>query len=136
MPEIKSIKTDYETIKQKTAHYDEYKVNKSTDVIFMSVYPGDTGQAALTEVFIEGNKIIEKHPGAIEDYELGTNKSLRGRFIDVYTLVTDVQQGSNLTSFLFELFGGVKPYEYYTEKTVQTNGDSVIYKITIFFTIH
>ncbi len=136
MPEIESIKKDYETVKQKTAHYDEYKVNQSTDVILMSVYPGDTGQAALTEVFLEGNKILEKHPGSIEDFELGTNKSLRGKFVDVYTLVTDVQQDSDLTSFLFELFGGDKPYEYYTEKTVHSNGDSVIYKITIFFTIH
>jgi hypothetical protein len=136
MPQTNSAKKEYERVKQKTAHYDEYKVNKTNDPIYISVLPGDTGQAALTDVFLEGENIIKQNTGAIQDHEIGNNKTLRAKFLDVYTLITDVQGEPDLTSFRFMLRGGAMPYEYYTEKTVQVQGDSVIYKITIFFTIH
>ena len=136
MAEKKSVKSLSEESENKTSHFDDYKIDKSEKDIIMNVFPGDTGQACLSEAYLEGNKIITDHEGAIDAYIVGTNKNLRGKHLEVYTLVTDMPGEPDLTSFRFQLSGGILPYEYYTEKTVQSQGDSVVYKITIFFTIH
>jgi hypothetical protein len=102
----------------------------------MNVIPGDTGQSSVSDAFMENEKIINAAEGIIEDFPLGINRELRGKFLEVYTAVTDIPGDPDETSFRFQLTGGVKPYEYFTKKTVQAQGDSVVYKITIFFTIH
>lgn len=136
MPRAKSIKTQFKESSTKTAHFDTYKIDKSDNKILMNVFPGDTGQAALTEAYLDNVKIIEAAEGAVDSFELGTNKKLKGKFLEVYTVVTDIPGDPDLTSFRFQLNGGLNPYEYFVEKTVQNQGDSVIYKITIFFTTH
>lgn len=136
MAKKKSVKTLFKESTSKTAHFDTYKVDKSDNIISMNVFPGDTGQASISEAYIEGVKIIGEQEGPVNDLQLGTNKKLRGKFLDVYTLVTDIPGEPDLTSFRFQLNGGVMPYENFMEKTVQSQGDSVVYKISIFFTIH
>lgn len=136
MPQKKSVKTLSKEADNKTAHFDKYKIDKSVKNILMNVFPGDTGQASLSEAYLDGEKIIKDHNGPIDSYIVGTNKNLRSKHLEVYSLVTDMPGEPNLTSFRFQLSGGVFPYEYYTEKTVHSQGDSVVYKITIFFTIH
>ena len=136
MARRKSLKTIFKEREDKTAHFDTYKIDKSDIMITMNVFPGDTGQASLSEAYLEDIKIIDAAQGAIEAFPVDTNKKLRGKFLEVYTIVTDLPGEPDLTSFLFQLNGGVSPYEYFMEKTVQEQGDSVIYKITIFFSIH
>lgn len=129
MAKKKSVKTLFKESTSKTAHFDTYKVDKSDNIISMNVFPGDTGQASISEAYIEGVKIIGEQEGPVNDLQLGTNKKLRGKFLDVYTLVTDIPGEPDLTSFRFQLNGGVMPYENFMEKTVQSQGDSVVYKI-------
>lgn len=136
MPPKKSIKTLSKEAEDKTAHFNKYKIDKSENNIVMNVFPGDTGQACLSEAYLDDVKIFKDHEGPVDAYIVGTNKNLKNKYLEVYSLVTDMPGEPNKTSFRFQLSGGILPYEYYTEKTVQSQGDSVVYKITIFFTIH
>ncbi len=136
MAKKKLIKTQFKESNTKSAHFDTYQVNDSYNPVTMCVFPGDTGQAALTEVYLEKEKIISDQEGPLIDVDLGTNSNLAGKFLDVYTVVTDIPGEPDLTNLRFQLNGGVLPYEYYMERTIQNQGDSVVFKISIFFTRH
>lgn len=118
----------------KTNHYDEYKVDLSDSPIVMNLFPGTTGQSAVSDVIIDSNKRGSNIQGTITDFTLGTGNSLVNKFLEVYTIITDVATDTNLTSLDFSLTGGLAPYRYKMERTVQQQGDSAAYKITIFFT--
>lgn len=133
MPRTKLLKTRVNESKGRTAHFDEYKVRDDDTPVFMTLFPGDTGQSSLTDVILDGNKLKVEVPGVIEDFSIGTNRALNGKFLEIYTLITDVPGDPDLTSVDFSLMGGEVPYNYYMEKTVQDQGDSVGYKVTIFF---
>lgn len=133
MPKTKSLKTKFKESSKKTAHYDEYLVDNSSDKVFMSIYPGDTGQSAVTDILLEGADPDRGLEGTVENYDLDTNINLNGRYLDVYTEITDVHGDPDLTNFEFELTGGVQYYTYKMEKTVQNQGDSIVYKMSIFF---
>ena len=128
-----SIRRAFDESNQRTAHFDMYLVKKSSAKVLMTVLYGDTGQSAQTDVFLEGRQPDKGIIGNIEDYDLGTNNSLNGKFLDVYAAVTDVSNTSDLTSIEFHLEGGVDRYKYSMEKTVQQQGGTVIYKMSIFF---
>ena len=133
MPRPKSIKTLFRESKKKTAHFDMYQVDGSDAPIHMSLFPGDTGQSAVTDIYLEDHVIEKGIVGTIENFLLGTNQFLDGKFLEVYTVISDVSNDTDLTSFEFHLEGGIIPYDIKMEKTVQNQGDSVIYKMTIFF---
>ena len=132
----KLIKTLFKESDIKTAHFDTYKINNSPSNISMNVFPGDNGQKFFTEAYLENEKILSNKEESIQNFVIGKNSALKGKSLDVYTIVTDVLGVPDLTSFRFQLKGGVIPYEYFVEKTVQAQGDSVVYKISIFFSIH
>ncbi len=133
MAKVKSLRRVFDESNQKTAHFDLYRIKTSSAKVFMTIYPGDTGQAAQTDILLEGAEPVRGIIGTIEDYELGTNNSLNGRYVDVYTVITDTSGNSDLTSLEFHLTGGIEAYKYYMEKTVQQQGASVVYKMSIFF---
>ena len=129
-----SIKAAFE--QSRSAHFDPYKINNSDKEIQIKVIPGDTGQSATTEAWLDDKSILKNHDGPLDWFTIGTNLAVRGKYLDVYTAVTDVPGQPDKTSFDFRIRGGVSPYKYYAEKTVTTQGASVLYKISIFFTIH
>ncbi|WP_343691927.1 hypothetical protein [Chitinophaga sp.] len=118
----------------KTNHYDEYKVDLSDSPIVMNLFPGTTGQSAVSDVIIDSTRKGSNIQGSITDFTIGTGNSLVNKFLEVYTIITDVATDTNLTSLDFSLTGGIAPYRYKMERTVQQQGDSAAYKITIFFT--
>ena len=99
----------------------------------MTVLYGDTGQAAQTDIFLEGRDPDKGVIGNIENYDLGTNNCLNGKYLDLYAAVTDASKTSDLTSIAFHLEGGVDRYKYAMEKTVQQQGATIVYKMSIFF---
>ncbi len=129
-----SIKAAFE--QSRSSHFDPYKITDSTAEIQVKVIPGESGQSAVTEAWLEDKPILKNHAGALDWLTIGTNQSLRGKYLEVYTAVTDIPGKPDKTSFDFRLRGGVSTYKHYTEKTVTTQGASVLYKITIFFTLH
>ncbi|WPV64779.1 hypothetical protein [Chitinophaga sp. LS1] len=118
----------------KTNHYDEYKIDRTDSPIVMNLFPGTTGQSAVSDVIIDSTKQGSNIQGAIINFTIGTGNSLVNKFLEVYTIITDVSTVTNLTSLDFSLTGGTAPYRYKMERTVQEQGDSAAYKITIFFT--
>ncbi|WP_343671142.1 hypothetical protein [Chitinophaga sp.] len=118
----------------KTTHYDEYNVDHTDSPIVMNLFPGTTGQSAVSDVIVDSSRKGSNIQGAISNFTIGTGNSLVNKFLEVYTIITDVSTTSNLTSLDFSLTGGVVPYRYKMERTVQEQGDSAAYKITIFFT--
>lgn len=133
MKKAKSIRTGFTESPQKTAHFDVYKIKKTSTRVALTIYPGDNEQAALTDIILEGADPEKSIIGVIENYDLGTSNSLNGKYLDVYTAITDTSTASDTTSFDFRLSGGVQPYKYFMEKTVQQQGGTIIYKISIFF---
>ncbi|RYY81315.1 MAG: hypothetical protein EOO15_24550 [Chitinophagaceae bacterium] len=121
---------------QETVHFDLYEITQTNDPITVNVIPGETGQLSQTDISVDGNPIVSNQQGAINGCAIGTNNSLRGQFLNVVTTVTDMPGDTMETSFRFELNGGQKPYKYYMEKTVQSVGETVIYRMKIFFTTH
>lgn len=118
----------------KTTHYDEYKVDHTDTPVVMNLFPGSTGQSAVSDIIIDGTKVGNKLTGSISSRTLGTGASLINKFLEIYTIITDVATDTNLTSLEFTLTGGTAPYRYRMERTVPEQGDSAAYKITIFFT--
>ena len=134
MPRTKSVKTRFRESQNKTANFDLYQVDDSETIVTINVFPGDTGQSAVTDVLLENKKILSGHVGSLSTFAIGTNLELQTLFLDVFTIVTDIPCSPDLTSFRFQVEGGVKPYEYFMEKTVQSQGESVVYRMTVFFT--
>jgi hypothetical protein len=135
MPQATSVKAAYKESNTKTAHFDTYKVDESDNMISMNVFPGDTGQASLTDVYMDNNKLIAGIEGNIDAFELGTNIGLLAKTLDVYCIVTDIT-GDLQTNLRFQLTGGVVPYEYVMQRTVLSRGNSVVYKISILFSFN
>jgi hypothetical protein len=134
MARQKSLKTTFNQSNTKTAHFDLYKTNNTNNAITMTVSPGDNGQSAVSDANIDGTSLFKGTVGNITNFSLGTNASLEGKFLEVFTLITDTAQDTDLTSFSFSLQGGVAPYQYAMQKTLQSQGASIVYKVTIFFT--
>ena len=129
-----SVKAAFE--QSRSSHFDPYKINNSEKEIQVKVIPGDNGQSSVTEAWLEDKAVLKNHAGPLDWFTIGSNQSLRGKYLELYTAVTDVPGQPDKTSFDFRIRGGVSPYKYYAEKTVTTQGASVLYKISIFFTIH
>ena len=133
MPIKKSLRKTFDDSKQKTAHFDVYNIGKNGSKIVLNIFPGTTGQAALTDIFIEGKEPDKSRVGSVENYELGADDELNGKYLDVYTAITDVSKDSNDISLDFNLQGGTIPYRYFMQRTVQEEGGSIVYKVSIFF---
>ena len=117
-----------------TSTTDVYQVDGSDTPVVMNLEIGAPGQTSLSRVKIGSVFLAKDEDGGIENLEVGTNKSVNGRFLNVKTVVTDIQGGTNETFIKFTLIGGPTG-EYVCElsKTVAEDGDSVFYEIEIFF---
>jgi hypothetical protein len=128
-----SIKNLVNNTNQKTAHFDTYMVNNSDSEVYLTIYPGDNRQTAVTDIYLDGNAPTTGVQGSLENYLLGSNENLGGKYLDVYTAITDTSSDSDLTSLDFKLEGGVDPYKFYMEKSVLNEGATVLYKMSIMF---
>jgi hypothetical protein len=135
MAKKKSLATLLKGSSGKTSHVDLYVINKSTNKVILDIEIGDTGQSGISKLVLGGVTIATDVIGSIRGQDLGTNKSLDGKFLEVTTVIADVSKKTNLTSFDFNLTGGTEPFRFVMQRSVQKEGDSVGYKIKIFFTI-
>ncbi len=72
--------------------------------------------------------------GQIKGLSLGKGSTLRGRTLFIKSVVTDVNDKTNHTSITYRLSGGVAPTSLGLEATVETEGDSIVYRATVHFT--
>ena len=74
-----SVKAAFE--QSRTSHFDPYKINDSDKEIQVKVIPGDTGQSATTEAWLDDKPILKNHDGSLDWLTIGTNRSLRGKYL-------------------------------------------------------
>lgn len=133
MAKKKALKTRVNESDERTAHFGVYKVDSSDRHVLLDLFPGATGQSAVSTIKLDSNTLVREQPGSITGLDLGTNGNLRGQEMVIYTLVTDVSHDTDLTSLDMTIKGGVQDYTIGLKRTVQAQGDSVGYKITIIF---
>jgi len=62
--------------------------------------------------------------GDVKDFAVGKGRDLRGKNIDIHTVLTDVNASTNILSADYDLTGGVHPQTISLESTVKNEGDS------------
>lgn len=129
-----SLKSLVDKATSKTSITDLYRVDDSNTPIILNLAVGAPGQKSMSKIKI-GNKILaDGVNGMINNLKVGTNDSVNNRFLNVKTIVTDIQGGTNDTFIDFSLTGGPDgKYHCQLSKTVASDGDSVFYEIEIFF---
>jgi hypothetical protein len=95
----------------------------------ISILIGD-GQFGTSVMWV-GERIFG--PGDIEDVVLGTGPDLIGETLVIKSIVTDINDQTNHTSFTYDLDGGPAPARHVVEAIVDEEGDSVIYRTRIRF---
>jgi hypothetical protein len=128
-----SVKLLFKEAKSQTSLTDEYQINATQEDITINLIPGDIGQASISLVKLENTVLADEHLGSLDDFVIGSNISVANKFLSIITIITDVSQNSNGTSIDFSIQGGVRPFSTKMVKLVTSQGDSVGYKIEIFF---
>lgn len=112
-----------------------YQVDDSNAPITYSLNFGPPGIAVSSTVKLGSTLLLQTHDGAITNQQAGTNTSVAGQFLTIYSIVTvtgDMNLPVNLT-VSFGLKGGVQAYSHALSQSVNTAGTSVFFKIEVFF---
>ena len=133
MAKKKSLKTLIKETEERSSEFGMYQVNDSSNPVLLDLFPGATGQSAVTTIQLEKTTLLKEAVGSLENFEVGKNNALNGLEMTIYTLVTDVSTDTDLTSLDMTLRGGVADYSIHLKRTVQSQGDSVGYEISILF---
>jgi hypothetical protein len=97
--------------------------------VTLTVTIGD-GQLGGSSLALEGEPL--EPVGDIVDAVIGTASKLRGKRLEVRTLVADINLQSNLTEVTYD-FTGVKERSQTLQHRVQEHGNAVIYIVTVVF---
>jgi hypothetical protein len=128
-----NIKLLFKEAASQTSLTDVYQVDDSNRLVKIDLIIGDIGQSSISTIKIDDQVLLSEHLGTVVDFSVGKNKAIVNRFLNITTIVTDVNQDHNRTGIDFSIKGGVSPYHYVLSKQVINQGDSVAYKIEIFF---
>lgn len=128
-----NIKLLFKEASSQTSLTDVYQVDDSNRLVKIDLIIGDIGQSSISTIKIDDQVLLSEHLGTVVDFSVGKNKAIVNRFLNITTIVTDVNQDHNRTGIDFSIKGGVSPYHYVLSKQVINQGDSVAYKIEIFF---
>jgi len=128
-----NIKLLFKEAVSQTSLTDIYQVDETNKLVKIDLIIGDIGQASISTIKIDDDVLVNEHLGTLVDFSIGKNKAIVNRFLNITTIVTDVNTEHNRTGIDFSIRGGVSPYHYVLSKQVINQGDSVAYKIEIFF---
>ncbi|HEV7608079.1 MAG TPA: hypothetical protein VGO61_12115 [Steroidobacteraceae bacterium] len=100
----------------------DYEVD-SKDVV-LTIEIGDA-QIGSSIVKLDGT---EKGRGDIDKLVIGAGPRIKGKALKTKSVVTDVNDKTNKTSVTYRLTGGKRNQEFTSLGTVDSNGDSIIYR--------
>lgn len=129
----KSVMRMFDESLSRTSLTDQYELDGSETEIKITLITGDTGQAALSELEVDGSVRLSSHKDSLRSYSIGTNKNLKNRFVRVTTIITDISHDHDMTGISFSVQGGVAIYESMMGKKVASEGASIAYSIKILF---
>lgn len=87
-------------------------------------------QFGTSAVSLQGESIVI---GDVNDLVIPANGGLTGKDLFIKSVVTDVNDISNITSIRYMLSGGATSKQFDLSATVEQEGDSVVYRTTIHF---
>ena len=117
-----------------TSLTDIYLVDGSAGEIKMTLGIGAAMQKSLSKIKLGKTILLDEHEGSIKTLSLGTNASVKGKFLNIKTVVIDIKGLPNETSLDLNIMGGPGgKFNCKLSKTVLNDGDSVFYEIEIFF---
>ena len=129
-----SLKKLQENSTGKTSLTDIYMVDDSGKEVKLNLGIGAAKQKSLSKIKLGRNILLDEHEGSVKNLHLGSNASLKGKFLNIKTVVTDINGLPNETFLELGITGGpIGDFNSKLSKTVLNDGDSVFYEIEIFF---
>jgi hypothetical protein len=115
---------------------DLYLVNDTDNPVTFTILFNNVGVATSTDVFLDNNLLKEKILGSITDFPVGTNKSVAGKFLKIFSaiLVTPLTPVPDDLKVDFSISGGASNVSYPLPSfKISAAGDKVNLDISIFF---
>ena len=129
-----SFKKLQENSTAKTSLTDIYMVDNSEKEIKINLNIGAAMQKGLSRIKLGRTVLLDQHEGSVKNLSLGSNAGVKGKFLNIKTVVIDIAGLPNETFLELEITGGVNgKFSSSLSKTVLNDGDSVFYEIEIFF---
>lgn len=107
----------------------EFTYLASNKPVTLSVIIGD---AQIGGSVVKVNGDVVGKPGAIKKLALGKGIDLVDAEVEVKTLVSDINDDTNQTSVTY-LLEGAEPAKVTAKRTVENNGDGVLYRAKLTF---
>jgi hypothetical protein len=104
----------------------DYKVVAANNVVLTITFGnGQLGASTITGA----NAIV----GEVKNWTVGKGDDLRGKKIDIHSVLTDVNASTNRLNGDYALTGGDHPQTISLESTVENQGDSDRFHVTVNF---
>lgn len=112
-----------------------YQVDDTNDPVTYSLSFGPPGVAVSSTVKLGSTLLLQTHEGSVTNQPAGTNVSVAGQFLTIYSIVTVTGDMTLPVNLLvnFSLKGGLQGYSHSMSQSVNTAGTSVFFKIEVFF---
>jgi hypothetical protein len=109
---------------------DKFILPNSDEQVTLELNIGPVGQIAVSNGYLKSKKIIDGELGAL-DIDLGNANAVRGKHIDVYTLVKDNSDNTNLAEVIVKLKCGDAKRDYKLSYLFEKDYDDVIFNFFI-----
>jgi hypothetical protein len=110
----------------------EYKLKNDNSAIELSLHIG-YAQRGKTRLMFGTVQFGEIRDGNFEHFVIGDNQNLKGKSLSIYTIVHDINPGTNATSVQIKLEGGNQPMVTPAVIKVVASGGYAYHLITINF---
>ena len=112
-----------------------YQVDNSDNPVFMNLIFGPLGISSMSKIKLDTLILANGETGSIEDFNIGSNINLNGKFLTIFIIVTVTEITPvpvNVTAD-FSLTGGINDYRQSLSHIVNEVGNSIFFKIETFF---
>jgi hypothetical protein len=100
--------------------------------VSLSLFVGN-GQFGRTDVLLDGESILDRVTGDINNLVLGPGIDLQGRTLAINTLAVDVNTDTNRLGITYELKGGKRAIEFESKDVVPSEFGSILFVTTVRF---
>jgi hypothetical protein len=113
---------------KKIEHNSTYTVGTGTLQLVVTIGEGQFGSTLV----IVGDKMFDQ--ARQFDADIGLGSELKGKTLEIFSVVTDTNLQTNRTSVTYQLTGGPVPWKQTLMFTVDNERDSVQYVATVVLT--
>jgi hypothetical protein len=92
--------------------------------VFLTITIGDA-QIGRSIVFLDDKKV---GIGDFTKFKIGDGEGIKGKTVNIKSIVADVNDMTNKTSITYVLAGGTTDHSFAATGTVENDGDAMIFK--------